>query len=295
MVHVAPSSVGEAAHEAIETPARRAPTPQEVAYMRGDQTPALSSVLVSSSKYLNSPNYRDAYAQFALRRYGRDLPTTYLIPNMIRALTECRDDAEYLSLVQEERGKRADFAAWLDRRRFTSYDPNDLRGCGPGTLGAHIRAFVEDSGMQMEFQNRELVMRSDTDYIQKRRGACHDIEHMVTGFGPNQLGELALNLVNNSGNAAYFSPGLAKYLNEASMFTSSTSYYRHHLHYPALMPGIFDALRLGITVGQSLKMPLMMVPWEDYLDWRLEDIAADLGFERGPGSAWDYSNDIGIG
>ena len=295
MDHAAPNAFGEAAHDAAVATSHRIPTQQEVAYMRGERTPALSSVLVSSSKYLNSPNYRDAYVQFALRRYGRDLPTTYLIPNMIRALSECRDDAEYLSLVQEERGRRPDFAAWLDRRRFTSYAPDDLRGCASGTLGAHIRAFVEDSGMQMEFQNRELVVRSDTDYIQKRRAACHDIEHMVTGFGPNQLGELALNLANNSGNAAYFSPGLAKYLNEASMFTSSTSYYRHHLHYPALMPGIFEALRLGVTVGQSLKVPLMMVQWEDYLDWRLEDIAAALGFERGPGPAWDYSNDVGIG
>jgi ubiquinone biosynthesis protein COQ4 len=273
----------------------RVPTPQEEAYMRAGKEPVLSSVLVSSSKYLNSPVYRDAYVQFALRRYGHDLPTTYLIPNMIRALTECRDDAEFLSLVTQERDKRPEFAAWLDRRKLTSYDPANLHGCVPGTLGAHIRAFVEDSGMEMEFQSRDLQINSDVDYIQKRRVACHDIEHMVTGFGPNQLGELALNLVNNSGNAAYFTPKLAKYFNEATMFTSSTSYYRHHLHYPALMPGIFDALRLGITVGQSLRMPLMMVPWEDYLDWQLDDIAADLGFERGPGSAWDYSNQIGIG
>ncbi len=277
-----------------ESPARM-PTPGEEAYMRQGKVPVLSSILTSNSKYLNNPLYRDTYAQFALRRYGHDLPTTYLIPDMRRSLAECRDDAAYLALVGDEREKRPAFAAWLDRRQYSSYTPSDLRSCAPGTLGAEIRAFIEDSGMEMEFQNRGHEVRSDIEYIQKRRAACHDIEHMVTGFGPNQLGELALNLVNNSGNAAYFSPELAKYFNEASMFTSSTSYYRHHLHYPALMPGIFDAFRRGIEVGQSIRIPLLMVCWEEYLDWQLGDIAADLGFQRGPGGEWDYSNELGIG
>jgi len=276
-------------------PLGRLPTPGEEAYMRQGATPVLSSVLVSNSDYLNNPLYRDTYAQFALRRYGRDLPTTYLIPNMVRSLSECRDDGKFLALVQRERSRRPAFADWLDRRQFTSYDPVSLRYCAPGTLGATIRAFVEDSGMQMEFLSRELGVHNDLNYMQKRRAACHDIEHMVTGFGPNQLGELALNMVNNAGNAAYFSPDLAKYLNEATMFTSSTSYYRHSLHYPALMPGIFEAMKLGIAAGQSLRMPLLMVRWEEYLDWPLDEIAADLGFERGPGAAWDYSNELGVG
>ena len=38
--------------------------------------------------------------------------------------------------------------------------------------------------------------------------------------------------------------------------------------------------------GRAIKKPLLMVDWEDYLDWQIADIAVDLGFEQGPGDAW---------
>jgi ubiquinone biosynthesis protein Coq4 len=55
------------------------------------------------------------------------------------------------------------------------------------------------------------------------------------------------------------------------------------------MPDYLDAMRRGITAGQALKKPLFMLEWSDYLDWQLDDIAATLGFERGPGAGWDWS------
>ena len=37
------------------------------------------------------------------------------------------------------------------------------------------------------------------------------------------------------------------------------------------------------------------MPWEDYLDWQLDDIADYLGFKRGPGSAWDWTTEAATG
>jgi hypothetical protein len=45
----------------------------EARYMQGARAPATSSVLISNSRYLNSPTYRDVFAQSALRRHGDGL------------------------------------------------------------------------------------------------------------------------------------------------------------------------------------------------------------------------------
>ena len=179
--------------------------------MQGAQDPTTSSVLISNSKYLNNPYYRDVFAQFALRRHGRDLPETYLIPQMVRAIAEVKDMAEFVRLVEEEKAKKPAFAAWINERRFTVHGPDHLHQYAEGTLGAAIRAFLEDSGMEMQFMMKDEEAESDIEYMVKRRVNNHDIEHIVTGFGPYQLGESALAIMNITACANYFTPALAQH------------------------------------------------------------------------------------
>src|SRR5882672_4610741 len=75
----------------------------ESRYMQGTREPVTSSVLISNSKYLNNPYYREAFAQQALRRHGHDLPPTYMVPLMIKAIGEVTDHAEFARLVAEEK------------------------------------------------------------------------------------------------------------------------------------------------------------------------------------------------
>jgi ubiquinone biosynthesis protein Coq4 len=260
----------------------------ESRYMQGSREPVTSSVLISNSKYLNNPYYRDTFAQMALRRHGHDLPETYLIPNMIKAITEVKDIPEFIRLIGEEKAKNPEFAQWLDARRSTPYTLDMVQGYAEGTLGAAIRAFLSKGDMSMEFMMQGEAT-SDLDYIIKQRVIRHDVEHLVTGFGPNQLGEEALAICNVTATARYFTPALAQHLSDYPVFVSVCSYKRVSLHYPAAMPDYLDAMRRGITAGQALKKPLFMVEWDDYLDRQLDDIAAELGFERGPGSGWDWS------
>ena len=273
---------------------RRELNEMEARYMRGPVDPVTSSVLISSSKYLNNPYYRDAFSQFALRRHGKDLPETYLIPNMVKALSECRDDEDFARLVEEEKARFPAFGAWLSERRITAYEPEAMRHHKPGTLGAAICTFLSDGGMEMQFMMKGEAPRSDLEYIRKRRVIHHDIEHMVTGFGPNEFGEQALSTMNVASAAAAFTPKLAQYLSEANTWVTATSYYRTSLHAPNLMPGMLEAMRHGVAAGQAIRTPLIMVAWEDYLDWPLEEIAGDLGFERGPGDAWAWSREAAL-
>jgi ubiquinone biosynthesis protein COQ4 len=286
------SASDEDGADLADAKARRGLKPQEIAYMRGGMEPATSSVLTSSSKYLNDPYYRDTFAQYGLRKIGDDLPPTYLIPNMIRALAEVRDDAEFLALVQAERAKNPAFAAWLDRRRLTTYRPAEMRHYPDDTLGGRIRDFIEKSGMEMQFMKAGLEPRNDIEYMIKRRAAHHDIEHIVTGFGPNALGEPALAIMNNVSILNHITPALAKYLNEANMFITATGIFRASLHTPELLLDLYTAWELAIGAGNAIRMPLFMVDWEDYLDKTPDEICADLGFRRGPAEAWSYSNKL---
>ena len=266
---------------------------KEAAYMQGDQEPALSSVLISNSKYLNNPYYRDAFAQHALRRHGHDLPHTYAIPMMIRAVNEVTDYPAAIAMIAEEKTRNREFADWLDARRFHTYRAEDLTGYAAGTLGAEIRAFLAE-GYDMEFMHKGDVT-SDFDYMVKRRTALHDLEHIVTGYGPNIAGETALSIANVAAAANYFSPDLAQFVNAFNVFVTSSTYKRNSLHYPATMPVTLEAMQRGIELGRALKKPLFMYNWEDYLDWTLEAIASELGFTRGPGEAWAWTREACAG
>lgn len=266
---------------------------KEAAYMQGEHEPALSSVLISNSKYLNNPYYRDAYVQHALRRHGHDLPHTYAIPMMVRAVNEVTDYPGAIQLIADEKARNREFAEWLDARRFYTYRAEDLVGYAEGTLGAEIRSFLA-KGYDMEFMYKGDVT-SDFDYIVKRRTALHDLEHIVTGYGPNNAGEQALSIANVAAAAKYFTPELAQFVNMFNVWVTSSSYNRNALHYPATMPVMLEAMQKGIEFGRALKKPLFMVNWEDYLDWPLEAIATELGFTRGPGDGWAWTSDASAG
>lgn len=263
-------------------------------YMEGGAEPATSSVLISNSKYLNNPYYRDVFAQIGLRRYGHDLPTTYMIPKIAKALTEVTDVAEYVALVEAEKKKKPEFAEWLAARTYTVYHREDLVGMAPGTLGHAIWELLGVPGIQMDLQS-ELQITNDLAYIAKRRAANHDIEHIVTGFGPNAAGELALGITNITTCASHFTPELAHEINAGIVMINSVVIQRTSLHYPAALPVILEAQRLAIEMGQALERPLLLVKWEDMIDWQIDDIAAHLGITRGPGTDWDWTTDATTG
>jgi ubiquinone biosynthesis protein COQ4 len=258
----------------------------EADYMEGGKKPVTSSVLVSNSKFLNSPLFREAWTQMSLRRHGPDLPEPFCSPMMIRGIYDVVDVAEFVAEIAAEKARNPEFRAWLDERRLTAYRASELRAHADGTLGAAIRKFVEASGMEMDFTGMGEEITNDFDYMVKRRGVNHDIEHMVTGFGPNSFGEEALAMCNNAAIFNYFPPKLAHHAAMTTIFVTGASYMRNALHYPESVPYHLDAIQRGITAGRALKKPLFMVQWEDYLDWQIDDICAELGIERGPDELW---------
>lgn len=267
----------------------RAMNAQEASYMQGPKQPATPSVMISSSKFLNSPNFRDAWSQMSLRRFGSDVADTYDIPWMVRGIRDVVDFSEFTRLVAEEKARNPEFADFLAARRLARYAHGSLDKYAPGTVGAIIRWFVEDSGMQQEFTGIGEAIEHDVDFVMKRRGLTHDIDHLVTGFWFNTLGEIALAAANNMAIGRYFPSGeLTGILSMATAFTASAYTSRNLFVYPAATVVTYEALELGIQAGRALKKPLFMHDWDDYLDWPLTELRAHLGLPATPERGlWD--------
>ena len=280
----------------VEGPTKRTGlTEAETRYMRGDLKPTAGSVPMSTSRFLNSPLFVHAFTRMALRRHGDDVATTYDIPDMSRGLADVADYDSAVQAVEEEKANNPAFRDFLERRPSLSLNVEQLERNAPGTLGAEIAAFVRRTGFDLEFIHKKFEPKHDLDYLTKRNGQCHDIQHIATGFGPNSAGENALSLMNVTSNALHLNPQLAQFLSMPNIFVTAASWARIGFNYPGGTPIQLEAMERGIAAGRAIRMPLIMVEWEQYFDWQLDDIAADLGFQRGPGEAWDYSEAISRG
>jgi ubiquinone biosynthesis protein COQ4 len=92
---------------------------EETAYIRGGVEPVVGSLPLTTSKYLNSPLFVHANSTMALRRAGADVPVTYDIPNMSRALADVADPVTWAKAIEIKKARNPGFAAWLGRRRLT--------------------------------------------------------------------------------------------------------------------------------------------------------------------------------
>lgn len=264
----------------------------EAGYLKGGVQPLTthSSVLISSSKYLNSPAMRNIVAQEMLRKYGSDLPPAYFIPETMAAFAEVTDYVGILGLFRRERERKSEFDAWMERRFLSDLKPGQLPAHKPGTLGEQIHAFVTESGFDIDFMFKDAP-EDDFQYWLKRFVQSHDIQHMVTGFDVTPIGEYALIMLNTHQYYDYFTPELAAELTNQSTFQVACGMMRASLHYPRTMPLLLKAMQLAHRMAQQLNQPLFYVKWEEYWDCSIDEVRADLNLKEAPEPdawAWAY-------
>lgn len=264
-------------------------------YMEGPARPLdqYGSVMMTSSKYLNSARFRDVYAQEGLRRQGRDVPTTILIHKTLEALADVQDGAGIEALFAKEREVNPELVEWLDARALAEFSLDELSAYGPATFGGTIHAYVSARpGFELNFTRRGLVPTSDWTYYQKAATLSHDLEHMITGFGTNPIGEQALVACNIKSFCRFFSAELAGELTRLISFQMSTNVMKTNLHYPQVLGTTLEGWGVGITMGDALKRPLVMADWRGYLEWPVEDMRRDLNISNAPlPGTWDWTNE----
>jgi ubiquinone biosynthesis protein Coq4 len=236
-----------------------------------------SSVLVSSSPYLNNAKLRDLIAQEMLRRNGADMPNTAFIPEVAQIFHELEDMPTIIRLFEEEKQRLPIFRQWLDRRVQSNFKAEEVKDCAPGTLGAVIYDFLAHSGYNMDHFFQGMKVESDYEYYLKERTFTHDIEHMITGFETDHAGEIGLLSANAHAFYRYFRPELAAFFNRVGAYLKARTVMRSGLFYPQAYKIELEAEFFGARQGQNWKMPLMLLPYRDMIHRQVSDIREEYG------------------
>ena len=260
----------------------------DVDYMRGGRVfETSSSILRSTSKYLNSPLLREVFCNEGLRHSGPDVISTSLIPDFYAAVEPLLDRVDLARMFEEDARRLPELAAWLRERYSGNITSDRVENCAPDTLGHGVKQLL-DKGFQLYF-GRLGPARDDFEYVRKRRAEIHDLEHIVTGIPTGLPGEMALYVANMVFTYAYFQPRLAKEIALISSFLFSTWTMRTSLHFPEVMPAICDAMQKGTIIGKRVRRPWFMERWEDYLDWPLPRLRAHFDIPEPGGFVGDWN------
>lgn len=256
----------------------------ERAYFNGamERVQTDSSVLVSSSRYLNNAELRHLVGQEMLRRNGTDMPATAFIPEVAQQLMLLEDFPRILALFEEEKARLPQFKTWCDNRLLSDFKKDEVRHCAPGTLGAALFHWMDTSGYELDLFYREIEVVNDLTFYLRQAALNHDIEHLVTGFGPNHGGEIALLVANLHSRTLYFHPELAAFFNRIQIYLRSKTLMKDALHYPAALAINIEAEFVGATQGRNWNYPIMLAEWRTMVDWPMDKIRAELGITPVP-------------
>jgi ubiquinone biosynthesis protein Coq4 len=249
-----------------------------------------SSVLVSSSKYLNSPVLRGLIAQEMLRRNGPDLPNTAYIPEVAQVLHDLEDMPRVIELFEMEKARLPLFRQWLENRSLSNFTLDETRHCKPGTLGAAIHDFMANSGYQLDLFFQEIQVVNDFTFYLRQTALTHDIEHIISGFGPNHGGEVALINANMHAKVRYFHPDLSAFFNRIAYYLKAKTIMKDGLFYPEAMAVNLEAEFIGAEQGRNWAYPLMLVDWRRYIDVQIADIRRELNITPVIDARWDETN-----
>ncbi len=235
-----------------------------------------SSVLVSSSKYLNHPRLREWIAMICLRKNGPDFPPQAEMYPVLEILDSLRDHARIEEMFTAERKVNPALDRWFEEGFISKYQIDDFRDYPPGSVG---RSFYD----QMKGGDYEIQIvpwsepRSQLEYYNLRSGQTHDFEHILCGGGFNFMGELVpywfrlTNVFKHIQNQE-----LAGELSVLQLLGSLRYTVRTMLHYPQIWSTAVDAIQRGIRVGRESE-PLFLAKMESIFHLPLAEAREALG------------------
>lgn len=234
-----------------------------------------SSVLVSSSKYLNDARVRDWVSTHLLRRNGPDVPTPSDSIQLVQILREVQDIDHINALFAAERANNPSLDDWFNAGFSSSFSLEDLKQYAPDTVGGIFYAQLTNNALDVNIVP-PFEPKNDFEYFQLRAGQTHDLEHILGGGGFDFIGELVPYYMRLTNLFVHLSSELAGELSAFSILGSTRIITRAVLHYPQTWLTTLDALERGSRVGRQ-SAPIFMMRFEDVFDLTPEAAREALG------------------
>lgn len=235
-----------------------------------------SSVLVSSSKYLNHPKLREWIAFIALKKNGTDFPPAAEMHQLLTFIDELRDFDHIEHMITEERKVNPRFDAWFNEWYVSNYKVEDLKDCPPGTVGGIYYKTATEGNYDIQIVP-DYKPKTQWQFYSLRSGQTHDYEHILTGGGFNYMGELIPYWFRLATIHTHIqNKELAGEMSVLSIFGTMRYVIRTMLHYPQIWETALDCIQQGIRIGRESD-PFWMAKMEDVWHTPLEEARAKLG------------------
>ena len=240
-----------------------------------------SSLLKSTSRWLNSSAIRDLVAIWLLRKNGPDFPVEAdHTLGMAAAVAQVQPAAEVEALIAEERKINPGFDQFFKERFLSRYTNADFDQYAPGTVGGIMGRQIREFGFDLtlgrgDWSTVEAPV-SDYEYWRLRNGQLHDFEHIASGGQFNSIGEIVVVFARMANHATHLSPKLAQALNVYLLFTGLRFFTRSLLHYPETWLKAVECVEQGLKVGRESK-PIWTYRFEDVMHLTPERAREVLG------------------
>jgi ubiquinone biosynthesis protein Coq4 len=253
---------------------------------KADETPYLargiellgtdSTILISSSKYLNDARLREWVAKIALKKNGADVPPAAEMYELIHILQDLRDFNRIEELFTEERRTNPALDAWFNEWFCSDYTIDDLKDCAPGTVGGIYYEAASKGNYDVQIVPN-FRPQSQWQYYSLRAGQTHDYEHILTGGGFNYIGELLPYWFRLATIDTHIqNKELAGEMNVMGILGTTRYLVRTVLHYPETWSAAQKCIEQGIAIGRNSE-PFWMAKMEDVWNTPLDEARKQLG------------------
>ena len=260
-----------------------------------------SSVLVSSSPWLNDARIREWMASENLRRNGNDYPLLYGIPPLLKAITDVRDYPYLEKLFAAERKKNPAFDKWMDEGFLSNFTREDLADYPEGSVGSELYKYMIEHDLSPNLHDKLMEnpnWRPETsiDFWDYRMSQTHDFFHILGEVGFSTVAEYFVTGVMTGNVFQHVSAELASKLMSTNTLIMFPWMTRCMLHYGEAWPDLWHQITHGYEVGQKSDM-IFAAKFEDVLHMKPAEAREAIGMKgfRGVHNSRDASLVFGEG
>ena len=213
-----------------------------------------SSVMISSSPFLNDARIREWTATESLRRNGVDYPLLFGMMPLLEGIWASRDVAYIETLFDAERKAKPHIDAWMSEGFLSNMTLEALEKNPEGSLGRLLHDYMVEKGLSPELapqvlNDPNLRPKSGIEYWDFRMSQTHDFYHILGEVGFGVTAEYFVTGFVTGNVFKHFSPELASKMmctNTLIMFPWMT---RCMLHYGEAWPMLWHNITHGYEMG----------------------------------------------